>query len=662
MNFIALLKAHETFFGITAPDFSWIASVGLILFPLYYAIKLNIHSKRESLVYSSVINQLGDLQKEYILKPGAGLSEQAYDSIAQIFNKIPSLLPAWSSYKAKIVRHKNNDGDDQFWSSACACTDFNEDSLVDCHLNTNFYTSIPGIVTGTGLFFTFLAILVALLDVKKVGPEIKGIELLIQGLSGKFLSSVAALLAATVFIVYEKRVFHKLNAGTKKLAAAIDNNIPYLSLTQVLLDINNDIAEQTKAFRLFNTDLSLTLKSSFSESLGPTLEHMIETIDSMKKTIDELNVLMRQAEENKQDSIVSQIQSLVSGLKESIESSLQRMGDSFSTSLSGSAMSQFDKVANSLGGTSELLQNMNGQFLATQQALNDLIGLAKNSTTEQIELGRSQVESLTNVLKDLMIKMQETTGSSVSEISSTLTAVTYALSEKVSLLGQEMATIVRTNTDKATGAAEEVIQKAGVWTQKSAEQLDNLVEKYQAQIELTSELKDALRDALGGFKDTLDKYGAVTGDLKQITTDANVSVNLMTQVSKTLKDNQEALKTIAGATREQIQDLKDSGSEQMTVWKEINNSMVQYRKVFTEIKDSCDAILLQIADNMTDYTEQADVTFKKVLSVSNELFGTAYNKLKMSVEDLNELLQDLSETMNTLRQRPRGIAQINERE
>ena len=59
---------------------------------------------------------------------------------------------------------------------------------------------------------------------------------------------------------------------------------------------------------------------------------------------------------------------------------------------------------------------MNGQFLGTQAALNDLINLAKSSTAEHIALGQSQVEALTSVLRELMVQLKETTGSSVTEM------------------------------------------------------------------------------------------------------------------------------------------------------------------------------------------------------------------------------------------------------
>ena len=644
MNLIELLKAEWIIVGLKAPWFSWLAAIGLIILPIYYFVKLYNHFRKEAATYMSVVNKLAALQKEIVARPGNGLSVSAYDSIAQIFNNTPSLISAWNGFKSKIVRRQDKEGEDHFWTTDSATIDFSESALIDDHLNKEFFVSLPGIVTGTGLLFTFLAILVALFDVK-IDPDTKkfeGIPGLIGGLSGKFVSSVAALFSATIFLVWEKSIFHRLSNGRKKLVIAIDNLFPRLAPTQVLLDIHSDIAEQTKAFRLFNSDLSLKLRESFSESLGPTLEHMV-------KTVDELNQLLKKAEEQKQDSIVSQLESLLKNLEQSIVSTLQNMGTSFTDSLSGTTMNEFDKITNSLSGTSDLLNNMNGQFLATQAALNDLIKLAKTSTAEQIALGQSQVEALTTVLMELMVQLKETTGSSVTEMSATLTAVTHNLSEKVSELGEQMTKTIKESSDNATGAAQEVIHKAGVWTSKSAEQLDQLVEKYQSQVELTAELNDAMKTALIGFKDSLGKYGQVTVDLKQVTNDVNITVKLMTQVSSVIKENQESLKTIAGLTKEQIQMLKGANQDQKDIWKEIYNSMQQYKNTFQQVENTAKALLLQISDNLNNYTELTEENFQKLVQVSNEHFGNAVKGLGQSVGELDVFLQLLSNVINKKR-------------
>lgn len=135
--------------------------------------------------------------------------------------------------------------------------------------------------------------------------------------------------------------------------------------------------------------------------MGPTLERMV-------KTIDDMNQLLRAAELQKQDSMTESLQNMMHGLQGSISDTLHTMSERFSQSLTGSAMAQFEKIGESLGGTASLLQHMNSQFQTTQSAMADLVGLVKNLTLEQMALGKSQVEELTNVQRQLMVQLNET--------------------------------------------------------------------------------------------------------------------------------------------------------------------------------------------------------------------------------------------------------------
>jgi hypothetical protein len=641
LDLIGLLKTNWDILGLKAPWFSWLAALGLISLPIYYLVKLYKHARLESAAYFSVVKQLESIQKKNDLTPNKGLTLKTYDSIKQVFNNAPSLSPAWNSFKSKIVEHHNNDKEYRYWATDSADKDFSESALIEVHLNKSFFISIPTVVTSTGLLFTFLAILVALFDVK-INPDTKkfeGISGLIGGLSGKFVSSVAALFSATIFLVLEKSIFYRLSNERKKLAVTIDNLFPRLSPTQVLSDIHKDMAEQNKALQLLNSDIPLKLIDGFSRSLVPKLEHMAQTFD-------ELNRLLIKAEDQKQDSISAQLESLLKNIEQSIVSTLKNMGSAFSDSLSGSAMDQFNKAANSLGAASDLLNGMNKHFSASQAALNDLISLSKSSLAEQMLLGQSQVEALTSVLKGLMTQIKETTGASVTEMSVALTAITHGLSEKVAELGEQMSETIKQSSDNATDAAQEVIHKAGVWTSKSAEQLDRLAEKYQSQFELTNELNNALKLSLIGFKDSLDKYGQVTGDLKQVTSDVNTTVRLMTDASSAIKENQESLSVIAVLTKEQINALNAANQDQKELWKDIYNSMQQYKDMFQEVENSAKGLMLQISDNLVDYAKQTEDNFQSLVKISNEHFGNAVKGLGQTVGELDELLQNLNDVLN----------------
>src|SRR5207244_2043684 len=127
--------------------------------------------------------------------------------------------------------------------------------------------------------------------------------------------------------------------------------------------------------------------------------------------IEDLNQLLRAAEAQKQESITGSLDNLLQRLEVSMAESLRQMSDAFRDSISGSAMTEFNKVTESLSGTAALLEKMNAQSMVTQAALSELVEFAKKSTSEQIEVGRNQVQELMEVLRGVMVEMNERGGS-----------------------------------------------------------------------------------------------------------------------------------------------------------------------------------------------------------------------------------------------------------
>jgi len=120
---------------------------------------------------------------------------------------------------------------------------------VGKHFHAALFSAFPGILTGAGLTLTFIAILLALhgvhYDKANTAEPISGIDVLINGLSGKFLSSIVALLLSILFTLYEKSAVRSLRTRYERLLAAISRAVPYLAPMRVLLDIQRFAAKQT---------------------------------------------------------------------------------------------------------------------------------------------------------------------------------------------------------------------------------------------------------------------------------------------------------------------------------------------------------------------------------------------------------------------------------
>jgi uncharacterized membrane protein len=204
-----ILIESQRFFGVNAPLLLWVAAVGLLVAAAVATATLAtcVHKLRNSAKKLS-----SALAKLPLPTLGHGLTLAEVEEVKQLFAGVHLYTRSWTKLQNKLVRRTEATAD-EYWLSVPATEILAPSTVTDVYLNRELYESFPGILTGLGLLCTFVAILVALLRVsidKRTGG-VRGIDLLIEGLSGKFISSIAALLAATIFTFFERHQFHKLD-------------------------------------------------------------------------------------------------------------------------------------------------------------------------------------------------------------------------------------------------------------------------------------------------------------------------------------------------------------------------------------------------------------------------------------------------------------------
>jgi hypothetical protein len=123
--------------------------------------------------------------------------------------------------------------------------------VVDSFYHSAFHQSVPGILTSLGLLATFVAILLALAGVTYNANDpvhaVSGIDQLINGLSGKFLSSIVALLLSVVFTLLEKKVCDRqLLESYDALIRRCGDVFPLLTQTRIMLDIQRIALSRTR--------------------------------------------------------------------------------------------------------------------------------------------------------------------------------------------------------------------------------------------------------------------------------------------------------------------------------------------------------------------------------------------------------------------------------
>jgi len=336
---------------------------------------------------------------------------------------------------------------------------------------------------------------------------------------------------------------------------------------------------------------------------------------------------------------------MISRLEGSLTQSLSKMGEQFTSSLSGNTMAQFSKLAESLGGAAAVLEQMNSHNQTTQTALTDLVTFAKDSAAEQMALGKTQVEDLTNVLRSMLVQIEQATGSSVNNMGAALTAMMADLSSKVVDLNEQTRASMAQTTQASTDAAKSVLKEASDWSATSKERLAALFDKLATQLTSTDHLKEALDKSATQFIGAASQFNSIIAKLQQVSTDAGVCTTAMSGAAKAIKDSQDGLQRVAGLSSTQVEKLSMAGRDQQELLERISQAMNKYKQTFVEVESSASALLQTLEKNVVQHLELCKRGYESLIKVSDEHFETATRRLGASVNDLSEYLDDLSEVM-----------------
>lgn len=644
LNVLQVLEHQSTFLSIKAPTFAWVTAGALLFISILLLLRLYLKIRKHSGEYQILRNEITKIDQQYLSGTQNGLPVQALKDLSDAFAKIGDFESLWQTYKSKLIRLRNQQGEFEYWASDGAETVFNDSDNTSRRINWGFYSAIPGIVTSLGLMITFIALLVALIDVKVESNRVLGLTQLIEGLSGKFVSSIAALLGATLYLFCEKKLQHKAKKEQLLVGRELGKSIPSLTSSQLLAKLHQDISEQTNSSKNFNSQLAPLLGQSLRESVGPTLERMTESIEN-------LNELLRKSEAQRQESITGSLGTLLEKLEQSLSSSIDAMGQRFQETLSGNALGQFDRVSKSLTDTASLLEGMNSQFTNSQEALNSLISLARKSTGEQIETAREQMSQIAGILEGVSTRLNDTTGASIDRLKDTFSTVLLELTGKVTLMTEQMNQSVESNSKRAIDAASSVIHKSDDLSNQNFEKLTRLLDRYERQTSDVEQLSSMLEASLVGLKSTIVTQTDLNRSMQTFSQNVSLATSAVGRTVQDLQQSHSSLQRVNTAATENIQKLTNSVQEQEKLWRNVNMSMENYQKMFKLVEADAKGLLDEINAQVERNVDLTRNGFEELTLATDDHLTKITKQLGSTITDLSEYLEELTETLERLKPR-----------
>lgn len=527
-------------FGILyAPRILWFGCVGLgigfswalgRLLSKYWSISGKLQGLKERI---EILKQ----RKDGVLD-ASGLAE-----LRTIMESSELTKDAWSEFEETLF--KVGEGPDaRFFNTCQADTYFSEATILSGRINMRVYASIPGIITSIGLLLTFGGILIGLSNIKPdpLDPgKLKGVEELVYSLSGKFISSISALILAVIFTFIEKPIEGKLSSHIHSLISTLNGFLTRKSSEHIQQELKNELSEQKDillrmknhmedqltVLTMFNADLSGSLKQGVSESLEPSLNKIAEAMDALKQQ-----------------------------KSESLTDSLGQIISEFKSALLGTANNDIQTLGVTLTRTADMMSAMNEQSRLSQERMGDVIQSLDAAFSKQSSTGDEQLARLVNTMQVVCDKLETAASQSSGNMESSVTQLLDRLHDsftsqaaEMSRRNDELSVVMKgmldqvqqslsVSSNSVVNTVSDVIEKSSEWSQKTNAQFSVVLEEQARNTKAVNEARESLNVEMLRRNDELSAM--MRGMLEQVHQSLNNSSNsVATTVSGVLEKSSE---------------------------------------------------------------------------------------------------------------------------
>ena len=307
--------------GIQGPILSWIGVAGIVALFLWHSTMLlrglfklrRILSRFYSSVLSLVVARqqaakdwliIPNLAKKRVLPnetPDARRDLDDLQALDRAFRAEPALVKEWFSYRKTFAVEQS------VWfleptvhGQRSATEFFSFEVLCAGQLNVRFYRQLPSFLTGIGLLFTFIAILIGLSKLHASGSQIEGVQGLINGLSGKFVTSIAGLACANAFTLLENSIWQRLESKHRTCLSLLDELFPQKAAGHHL--------QTSQAMNGASVSVISPIRSDGTTQLAEVLQQRLgQTVTALTSATQALTALTSKQSPVKLDDLPSEI-------------------------------------------------------------------------------------------------------------------------------------------------------------------------------------------------------------------------------------------------------------------------------------------------------------------------------------------------------------------
>lgn len=296
--------------GFKAPLLSWLGSAGLMLFFGWQGARLLVEVRRASDPFVELRPLLAalaervealDIRHTYDRafgdrreapprgEPSAeGATDTDVDRLHELddaMRETGAFRRPWGQFrKTLLVEHVPWFKEPRVFSTRRAEEFFTQEAVLGSRIDLTFYGQVPSLITGLGLLLTFVAICIGLSRLHAEGQTVTGIQGLINGLAGKFLTSIVGLVCANLFILLERPAVRRLRVLHEEFLVLLDESFQRRTVEDLLDALGRHRPLREAAPRDGRRE---DRARGINESLGAPIDELTAAIRTLSQRIHE---------------------------------------------------------------------------------------------------------------------------------------------------------------------------------------------------------------------------------------------------------------------------------------------------------------------------------------------------------------------------------------
>lgn len=323
----------------------------------------------------------------------------------------PDTLVIWQKFRDNLVTTETKSGHEVFYT-IYPIKDFFDLNLVGGELIKNkLITAMPAILTGLGLFGTFLGLTIGLNGLDLNSPEElqDGISKVVTGASTAFITSLAGIGASLLINYIEKRTINSIKNKLKKLREKLYHLFPQIKIEETFIKMENNSFNIREAMQGMAEQIGNKMQEGMQEATAKMNEEITRSLSLLVDSTKSWGERVTSGSETALNSIIEQfidkIGTSANSQKEMLEKSSEKMSsvvDNLDKIISGYSQITNDSFANMQRQqeiSSEFHQKAIEEFVAKQkEGLNEYNSKLSEISDSVIEQQKSQTKILNNLL------------------------------------------------------------------------------------------------------------------------------------------------------------------------------------------------------------------------------------------------------------------------